>query len=387
MTMITTAPGQRPVKSRRVKPSQVVRYGLPDSSPDTAQDGAPESADWVILNPSLDDPTVYPASDDVGRECVENEICLQLQPVLRRQFADRGIVAFVGSDAFIYWVKGDPTACVSPDVYVLPGIAQSIFPSEYPGSNDEQCWKTWIHHVVPNFALEVKAHPNPRKDELKAPARHDALGTKELVVFDPFVRRRRSHRKRFVVHRRDASGKLVIALATNEDRVYVQELDMFLVAEGYGNKAVLRLALGPNGETLVPFESELVDMNAARANVQEQRANVQERRANEEAQRANEAARRANEQERRANEAGRRANEEAQRANEEARRANEEARRANEEARLRQQETQQAKEARSIAENALRRACELEAELARLRAIVDKRPQRTSKSAKSRIDR
>jgi hypothetical protein len=265
------------------------------------------------------------------REIVETEICLQLQPMLRRLLAERGVVAFVGSDNFIYWVKGNNKASVSPDLYVLPGIPPTARPTQYEGTNDEQCWKTWIHQVVPNFAIEVKAQRNPRKDELQSPPRHDALGTKELVVFDPFSHRRRAPRKRFVVYRRDATGKLVIVHETNDNRVYSKQLDAFVVAESDGDWSLLRLGVGPNGENLLPFEAELVEIQA-------------------------------------------------QRADQEARMRQEETRRAEE-------QSKRAEDATRLATDALQRNTELEAEIARLRADAVKRTQRRSKSEKSRAGR
>jgi hypothetical protein len=303
------------------------------------------------------------------REPVETEVCLQLLPVLRRHLAERAIVGFVGSDNFIYWVKGNIKACVSPDIYILPGIAQTTRPAQYDGTKDEQCWKTWIHQVVPNFALEVKARRNPRKDELQSPPRHDALGTKELIVFDPFFHRRRAHRKRFVVYRRNANGKLVIVQEINDVRVYSEALDAYLVAENEGDHSLLRLGLGPNGEQFVPFESELVEIKTQRAN--------------EAAQRADEAAQRANEAVERAKYATRLRQEESQRADDEARLRQEESRRADEETRLRQEESRRADEATRLrqeesrrADEAIRRAKELEAELERLRADAGKRRKR-----------
>jgi hypothetical protein len=316
--MTTTAPGPQSVKPRRV-----VRREL--------------SLD--------DDPTEYPDSEVMCREPVENEICLQLQPVLRRYQAERGIVCYIGSDNFIYWVRGNIKACVSPDVYILPGIAQTTRPAQYVGTKDEQCWKTWIHQVVPNFALEVKARRSPRKDELQSPPRHDALGTKELIVFDPFAHRRRAPRKRFVVYRRNEADKLVIVRETNDDRVYAQELDAFLVAQNEGDHSLLRLGLGASGERLLPFESELVEMET-----------------------------------RRASEAVHLAEQEAQRRHEEASLRKQETRRADEEARRADEETRRADEATRIAQAAAQRAAELEAELARLRAGMDKSSKRRSKS-------
>ena len=280
-----------------------------------------------------DDPTDYPDWEPVGRDPLESMVCDNFAPVLRRYEASRGHVCFVGSDNFIYGVKGDnKDICVSPDVYILPGVLPTARPQKYPGSKDQGCWKTWLLGIVPSFALEVKALKNPRKDELQSPHRHDGLGTKELIVFDPYLgRRRHQHRKRFCVYRRNDAGRLVMVLETNDMRVHSEQLDAFLVAErdpvpdgDDDDTPYLRLGLGPNGENLCPFESELVDIAAKRAG---------------------EAAKRADEEARLRCELAQRADEEAKRADEEARRANE----------------------------ALRRAAELEAEIARLRASVPKR--------------
>ncbi|HRI68296.1 MAG TPA: hypothetical protein PK156_28900 [Polyangium sp.] len=292
-----------------------------------------------------EDPTEYPSGEPIMRDPTESRIASKLEAMLIRYQADRGIVCYVGSDNAIYWVRGDNRQCVSPDVYILPGIAPDAHPKEFVGSKDEGCWKTWIHQVKPSFAVEVKAWTNPRKDELQSPKRHDALGTKELIVFDPFHRRRRAGRKRFVVYRRNQAGKLAIVLETNEDRVFSEQLDAHLVVQGDDEKSLLRVGLGPHGEQLLPFESELVELEAQKASEATLRAEHEARMRQAEAQRADEAL---------------------QRVQEEARRADDVSRRLDEETRER--------------ENQARRVAELEAELARLRARSEERPKtRTSK--------
>lgn len=219
-----------------------------------------------------DDPTHYPDWEAVSRDPTESVIVRHFEPVVIRYQAERGKVCYVGSDNFIYWVKGNNKACVSPDVYILPGVLPTAHPKKLEGSKDEGCWKTWLLGVVPSFALEVKAFKNARKDELQAPARHDDLGTQELVVFDPYWRRRRVPRKRFCVQRRNGAGKLVVVAETNDDRVYSEVLEAFIVAQGEEDTARLRLGLGANGDKLLPFESELVDMETRRANEEARRA-------------------------------------------------------------------------------------------------------------------
>ena len=63
-----------------------------------------------------DDPTFYPSTDNMGEDFVQTLITELLRPLLARFLAEQGIPAFVGADQFIYWAKGDPRACVAPEV-------------------------------------------------------------------------------------------------------------------------------------------------------------------------------------------------------------------------------------------------------------------------------
>ena len=112
-------------------------------------------------------------------------------------------------------------------------------------------------------------------------------------MFAPLANRRMAPRKRFVVYRRNTAGRLVAVLETNDDRVYSKELDAFVVVDG-GDEltCMLRLGVGKNGERPLPFESELVDIEAQRANDEAQRANDEARRADEATRVAEQAVRR-----------------------------------------------------------------------------------------------
>ena len=306
-----------------------------------------------------DDPTEYPDGEVICREVVEGNIARNLQPLIERYQAWRGVVCYTGSDNFIYYCKGDNTACVSPDFYTLPGVPPNARPRQIPGSKDEGGWKTWLLGVAPNFTMEVKAFKNPRKDELQSPKRHDALGTEELIIFDPFAHRPGRSRKRFCLMRRNEYGNLVTLLETNDDRIYSQELDAYVVAQGEDDESLLRLGLGPNGERLLLFNSEIVD--------------IVSRREKHEARLQQGAVQLGDEQARLRQEQALRADEQALRADYEARMAQ----RADEQQALR------ADEAMCIAEEAARRTAELEAEVARLRADTNQRPKRVAKGNKS----
>jgi Uma2 family endonuclease len=215
-----------------------------------------------LQNHPADDPTFYPTNDDRGESALQRLIVELLRPLLARFLAQQGVQAFVGADQFIYWVQHAPTVRVAPDVYVLPGVSPDIAPKS---------WKVWETGIVPSFALEVVSE-NPTKDEEIAPARYDALGVKELIVFDPHAEEL-PDRVRFSVYRRDARGELAQVEVTNADRVRSAVLGCFLRAVGSGPGRRLRIGVGPEGGVLIPTEAERAQ--AAEAEVARLRAELE----------------------------------------------------------------------------------------------------------------
>lgn len=200
-----------------------------------------------------EDPTHYPIRDDMGEGSLQRLISELLRPLLARVLAELGVKAFVGADQFIYYEQFAPTSSAAPDVYVMPGFDQDI---------EVDCWKTWETGVVPSFALEIVSR-NRRKDTERAPIRYDAMGAKELVIFDPKAGRS-PQRVRWLVHRRLPKRGLVMVEASNADRVYVKSLGLWLRSVGTGAATRVRLAKGPKGDELFPTVGEIAE--------QEQRA-------------------------------------------------------------------------------------------------------------------
>jgi len=225
-----------------------------------------------------DDPTFYPAFDDMGESALQRLMTELLRPLLARFLAERGVQAFVGADQFIYWVKGNPRAVVAPDVYVMPGFSPDVAP---------RCWKVWQTGVAPSFALEIVSEDDEVKDLSESPGRHDELGTQELVVFDPYVDVR-SGRTRFRVHRRDERGKLVVVEATNADRIRSEVLGCVLRAVGGGDTMRLRVTVDPEGDVLFPTAAEIAEAAAREAREAESKAREAESKAREAERRAHE---------------------------------------------------------------------------------------------------
>lgn len=208
------------------------------------------------------DRVVYPVSDDMGEHELQTLMREMLRPMLARFLASRGVDAHAGSDQFIYWEKGNPAACVAPDVYVLPGVSQRRVIST---------WKTWLERgVVPSLAIEIVTG-DVEKDYEDAPARYAALGVKEVVIYDTRLEPgpRRIRRWRFQVYRRSAS-RLTRVIATDDDRVRLRSIGAWLRVLGEGVDRRLRLATGVKGEALVPTSDE--DARAADARAAAERA-------------------------------------------------------------------------------------------------------------------
>ncbi len=219
-----------------------------------------------------DDPTEYPERGGLGKDFLEMLVASNFRPLLESFLDERQVQAFVGANQFIYYVRGDPNTRVLPSIYVMPNIDRTKL--EYLG-----CWKTWQTGAIPCFALEiVSIHNWKKKAELKSPRRHDVLGTKELVVLDPYAdeRFKLRGRTRFRIFRRDSSGRLVLVHSTNERQIQSETLGCFLRVVGVGNSQRLRIATGPNGETLFPTRAEAEAQHAHEAL---QRANDEARRA------------------------------------------------------------------------------------------------------------
>lgn len=217
---------------------------------------------------------MYPTEDDVGEEMIQRLICELMRPLLGRFLRERRVRAFVGADQFIYWRQFEPTTCVSPDVYVMPGVD--------PDLAGVKSWKVWETGIVPSFALEVVADDR-RKDYERSPERHADLGTGELVVFDPHSHEGRD-RVRWQVYRRVAGRRLRSVEHTDEDRVISRALRCQLRAVGTGGAMRIRVGTGRGGDTLFPTEAELartasLEARQARTRVAEAQAREAEARA------------------------------------------------------------------------------------------------------------
>lgn len=123
------------------------------------------------------DPVFYPESD--GKPMAETDVhyaeTVACAEILRWHFRDDPLV-YVASNNFLYYEEGNPKAVVSPDVYVVRGVAKKprrIF----------QLWKEEGH--TPCFVMELSSRSTWLEDNGNKKALYAMLGVREYVMFDP----------------------------------------------------------------------------------------------------------------------------------------------------------------------------------------------------------
>ena len=206
----------------------------------------------------LPDPTYYPVVEKVPVSNVQRAMENVLWPLVARWLAERGEMAFVSSDQFIYYRQYDPRSAVAPDLYILPGV---------PPDAGVTAWKVWETGIVPSLAVEIVS-TDVRKDYEVGPTRYEELGVEELIVFDPDWQQH-AERFRFQVFRRNGP-RLPRVKATNADRVRSSVLGCWIRSVGDGVAVRLRLALDPKGDRLYPTDDEL--RQEAEASLKRERA-------------------------------------------------------------------------------------------------------------------
>jgi hypothetical protein len=220
----------------------------------------------VSAAPRVEDRTVYPVEEKVGEELLHRWIVELLRPLIERWLKANGQTCLVGADQFIYYEQFNAHRRVSPDIYVLPGVAPA---TQVPS------WKVWETGIVPSFALEV-ASQDWHKDYYLAPEAHGEMGTEELLIFDPHYTKRREGR-RWQRLAKAEDGRFGLVEHTDGDRIRSETLGCLLRAVGIDQELRLRLALAPTGEELFPTAEEAEQ----RAREAEQRAREEERQAKE----------------------------------------------------------------------------------------------------------
>jgi len=129
--------------------------------------------------PLVEDEIYYPDSDGepVAETPVHFEEVVYVWEALDDRFEDEPDV-FVGANMFLYYRKGDPSAVVAPDGFVVKGVPK------LPGGVQRRKYLLWQEGQVPCFVLETTSESTQKKDKDKRKT-YAQLGVAEYFQFDP----------------------------------------------------------------------------------------------------------------------------------------------------------------------------------------------------------
>ncbi|MBI4675427.1 MAG: Uma2 family endonuclease [Chloroflexi bacterium] len=118
----------------------------------------------------------YPESD--GKPLAESPIHIEaliaLRFALRTFFRERADV-YIGANMFLYFVEGDLTEVVAPDVFVALGVPNRA----------RRTYKVWEEGQVPAVIFEITSESTRREDVRSKRSLYEELGVHEYFLFDP----------------------------------------------------------------------------------------------------------------------------------------------------------------------------------------------------------
>jgi Uma2 family endonuclease len=120
---------------------------------------------------------IYPYSDgtpiaesDITRDCLF--YCVEALDIYFQNRAD----VYVSANLFIYYTKGEPSAVVAPDVFVVFGVTK------------KKChnYKLWEeNNKAPNFVMEITSESTQQEDQIDKAIKYASLGVTEYFQYDP----------------------------------------------------------------------------------------------------------------------------------------------------------------------------------------------------------
>ena len=122
------------------------------------------------------EPVEYPESD--GKPVAETQahfhIIVTLVSVLREYFRRMRDV-FIAGNLMFYFEEGRPTACISPDVFVVRGLDKKM----------RRVYKLWEEGRAPSVVFEITSKSTQLEDKGNKRAVYATIGVKEYFLFDP----------------------------------------------------------------------------------------------------------------------------------------------------------------------------------------------------------
>ncbi|MCS7282083.1 MAG: Uma2 family endonuclease [Anaerolineae bacterium] len=118
----------------------------------------------------------YPESD--GQPMGETDAHIQLLIYLREALNDyfrNDPNVYVAGNLFVYYVEGDPSQVVCPDVFVVKGVPKG----------ERRIFKMWEEGKGPDVVFELTSKKTRYEDLGAKKGIYEVLGVQEYFIFDP----------------------------------------------------------------------------------------------------------------------------------------------------------------------------------------------------------
>ena len=233
---------------------------------------APRLEDWVLPEGTVPESAVHDAAAQRLR------LVLEAWAARRREVSPEGPAVQIARNLAVRWLEGAPQVGIDPDVCVLCPP-----PPEGPLVESLCLWRPGHH--PPRISFEVVSRNHPHKDYVALHERYAAMGTGELVVFDPLLAGPRALGGPVALQlwRRDDSGALE-RVHFGSGPAYSEVLDAWLLPREHH----LDLASDRDGERRWRTEEEhqRAEKERERAEKERERAEKERERAEKERERA-----------------------------------------------------------------------------------------------------
>jgi Putative restriction endonuclease len=157
---------------------------------------------------------------------IHDEVAEALKLLLRAWAARSPGSVRIARNLAIRWLEDHPTTGIDPDVCVLAPP-----PEDLDDFGSLCLWKPG--HVAPTLCFEIVSKNHPHKEYVAIQDRYAAMGTRELIVFDPLLAGPKSlgGPVSLQLWRRDASGAFE-RVHFGAAPVYSEALDAWVIADG-----------------------------------------------------------------------------------------------------------------------------------------------------------
>jgi Uma2 family endonuclease len=167
----------------------------------------------------------YPESD--GKPMTETDlharVLIYLRSALEYFFRDDPNV-YISGNLMLYYEEGDPSASVSPDVFVVKGIRKKA----------RRTYKLWEERKAPDVAFELTSRSTRWDDLGTKRALYAEFGVKEYFIYDPHheylkppLQGYRLERNDFAPILADVQGKLHSAVLGLDVQIVGDDLRLF----------------------------------------------------------------------------------------------------------------------------------------------------------------